>query len=152
MPPGVVAVTRLGFDRLRTVGREQAPFLVRLADGSEVTARAVLDASGTWRTPSVLDASGIPAVGEPEAAAFVDTALPDVLGADWDRYAGRHTLVVGAGHSAANTILALADLALAEPGTQVSWAIRPATPGRAYGGGDADALPALLLAGTGLAS
>ncbi len=138
----VVAVTRLGFDRVRTAGRDTAPFLIRLADRSEILARAVIDASGTWRTPNVLGASGIAAVGEPAAAAFVDAALPDVLGADRDRYAGRHTLVVGAGHSAANTILALADLADAEPGTTVTWAIRAGAPTRAYGGGDADALPA----------
>ena len=33
-----------------------APFLVRLADGEELLARAVIDASGTWRTPNVLGA------------------------------------------------------------------------------------------------
>jgi hypothetical protein len=63
--------------------------------------------------------------------------MPDVLGADRDRFAGRHTLVVGAGHSAANTLLALAEL-----GGQVTWAIRATDAGRSYGGGDADALPA----------
>lgn len=138
----VTAVSRLGYDRVRTAGRERAPFLIRLADGTEILAHAVVDASGTWRTPNVLGASGIPAVGEPDAASFVDAALPDVLGADRDRYAGRHTLVVGAGHSAANTILALADLAAAEPSTTVTWAIRAGAPTRTYGGGDADALPA----------
>jgi cation diffusion facilitator CzcD-associated flavoprotein CzcO len=142
----VVAISRLGLDRVRNTGRDAgrdaAPFVVRLADGGEVLARAVIDASGTWRTPNPLGVSGIPALGEADAARFVDTALPDVLGADRDRYAGRHTLVVGAGHSAANTILALADLALTEPGTSVTWAIRAGTPARAYGGGDADALPA----------
>jgi hypothetical protein len=138
----VVAVSRLGYDRVRTAGREQAPLLVRLADGTDLSARAVIDASGTWQTPNVLGASGIPAVGEIAAARFVDAALPDVLGADRDRFAGRHTLVVGAGHSAANTILALADLARDVPETTVTWAIRAGNPTRAYGGGDADALPA----------
>jgi thioredoxin reductase len=138
----VTGVSRLGFDRVRTAGREQAPFLVQLADGTDILARAVLDASGTWRTPNVLGASGLPAVGEPDAAAFIDSALPNVLGADRDRFAGRHTLVIGAGHSAANTILALADLAAAEPETAVTWAIRAGSPTRTYGGGDADALPA----------
>ena len=45
-------------------------------------------------------------------------------------------------HSAANTLLSLAELAAAEPGTEVTWAIRSASPARTYGGGDADALPA----------
>ena len=114
-----MAISRDGIDRVRTLGRDTAPFLIRLADGSELTARAVIDASGTWPTPNVLGASGLPAHGEADAAAFIDAALPDVLGADRDRYAGRHTLVVGAGHSAANTLLALAQLADEEPGTTV---------------------------------
>ncbi len=105
-------------------------------------ARAVIDASGTWDTPNVLGASGIPAHGETGAAAYVESALPDVLGRDRDRFAGRRTLVVGAGHSAANTLLALAELAQQAPGTSVTWAIRAATPARTYGGEAADALPA----------
>ncbi|WP_433288836.1 FAD-dependent oxidoreductase [Micromonospora sp. CA-244673] len=138
----VEAISRLGLDRLRTAGREQTPFLIRLADGDELLARAVIDASGTWGTPNVLGASGLPARGEKNGAAFLEHALPDVLGADRDRFAGRHTLVVGAGHSAANTLLSLAELAATEPGTEVTWAIRSASPTRTYGGGDADALPA----------
>ncbi|MET8835407.1 FAD-dependent oxidoreductase [Micromonospora sp. NPDC004540] len=138
----VEAISRLGLDRLRTAGREQTPFVIRLADGDELLARAVVDASGTWGTPNVLGASGLPASGEKDAAAFLEHALPDVLGEDRRRFAGRHTLVVGAGHSAANTLLSLAELAAAEPDTAVTWAIRSASPARTYGGGDADALPA----------
>ncbi|MGI5175335.1 NAD(P)-binding domain-containing protein [Dactylosporangium sp. CA-152071] len=138
----VEAVTRLGLDRIRTAGRDQAPFLVRLTDGDDILARAVIDASGTWTTPNVLGASGIPARGERAAAGFVEQALPDVLGTDRDRFAGRRTVVVGAGHSAANTLLSLAELAGQEPGTSVAWAIRAQDPARTYGGGAADALPA----------
>ncbi|WCN84095.1 FAD-dependent oxidoreductase [Micromonospora sp. LH3U1] len=138
----VEAISRLGLDRLRTAGRDTAPFLLRLDDGDELFARAVIDASGTWRTPNVLGASGLPARGEADVTAYLEHALPDVLGADRDRFVGRHTLVVGAGHSAANTLLSLAELAAAEHGTEVTWAIRTASPTRTYGGGDADALPA----------
>lgn len=138
----VAAVTRHGLDRLRTAGRESTPFLIRLADGADVLARAVLDASGTWTTPNVLGASGIPAHGESAAAPFIEHALPDVLGADRARFAGKRTLVVGAGHSAANTVLSLAALAGQAAGTSVVWAIRATSPARAYGGGAADALPA----------
>ncbi|MFE9191870.1 FAD-dependent oxidoreductase [Micromonospora sp. NPDC007208] len=138
----VEAISRLGLDRLRTAGRESTPFLIRLADGQEVLARAVVDASGTWSTPNVLGASGLPARGEHDVAGHLEHALPDVLGADRDRFAGRHTLVVGAGHSAANTLLSLAELAESVPGTDVTWAIRSTSPARTYGGGEADALPA----------
>ncbi|MET8148824.1 FAD-dependent oxidoreductase [Actinoplanes sp. NPDC005259] len=144
----VVAVTRLGLDRLRTAGRDTAPFLIRLATGDDLLARAVIDASGTWDTPNVLGASGIPAHGETAAAPYLEHALPDVLGADRDRFAGKRVLVVGAGYSAANTLLLLADLAEQAPGTQVTWAIRAATPARTYGGGTADALPARGALGT----
>ncbi|NJP88475.1 FAD-dependent oxidoreductase [Nonomuraea sp. FMUSA5-5] len=142
----VTAISRVGYDRVRTNGREQAPFLIRLADGSELHARAVIDASGTYTTPNVLGASGLPAHGEGEAGDLIDHALPDVLGADRDRYAGKHVLVVGAGHSAATTLLALAQL----DGTTITWAIRAGSASRAYGGGDADALPARGALGTRL--
>jgi hypothetical protein len=72
----------------------------------------------------------------------VESALPDVLGADRGRFVGVHTLVVGGGHSAANTLLALAELVASAPGTRVTWAVRGHDADRAYGGQDADALPA----------
>src|ERR671918_653088 len=89
----VEAITRLGFDRVRSAGRESAPFLLRLTGGEEVVARAVIDGSGTWRTPNTLGAYGLLAHGE-------------------------------------------------VPGTQAVWAIRGGNPRRAFGGGEADALPA----------
>jgi thioredoxin reductase len=138
----VVAVTRVGFDRIRTAGREAAPFLVRLADGAELLASAVIDAAGTWRKPNVLGGSGIPARGEFDVADGVAHALPDVLGADRERYAGRRTAVVGAGHSAATTLLDLGELAQDVPGTEVVWVVRGTDQARTYGGGEADELPA----------
>jgi thioredoxin reductase len=146
----VVAISRDGIDRVRTAGREHTPFVVRLADGRDLPARAVIDASGTWATPNVLGVNGLPAHGEPQAAAWIDRALPDVLGADRDRYAGRHTVVVGSGHSAATTLLALAELAQQLPGTRITWAVRAGNPDRAYGGGADDSLPARGALGTGL--
>ncbi|MGW0073060.1 FAD-dependent oxidoreductase, partial [Streptosporangium sandarakinum] len=134
----VTAISRLGYDRVRTAGREEAPFLIRLADGGELQAGAIIDASGTYTSPNVLGASGLPAHGEDAAADAIDHALPDVLGADRHRYEGRRVLVVGAGHSAATTLLALAQL----DDTPIAWAVRAGSAGRAYGGGDADALPA----------
>lgn len=146
----VVAISRDGIDRVRTAGRDQASFVVRLADGTDLAARAVIDASGTWATSNVLGGNGLPAHGEAEAAAWIDQALPDVLGADRDRYAGRHTVVVGSGHSAATTLLGLAELAQQVPGTRITWAVRAANPDRAYGGGADDALPARGALGSGL--
>ncbi|TCC30693.1 NAD(P)-binding domain-containing protein [Kribbella speibonae] len=137
----VTAVTRVGFDRIRTAGREDAPFLVRLSDGTEILASAVIDAAGTWRRPNVLGGSGIPARGEAEAGGIAH-ALPDVLGRDRERFAGRRTAVVGAGHSSATTLLELGELAEQVPGTEVLWVVRGTDQARTYGGGEADELPA----------
>ncbi len=145
----VAAIGRVGVDRVTTAGRDKAPFVVRLADGTDVLAAAVIDASGTWSTPNVLGANGLPAHGEAEAAAMIEGALPDVLRADRHRYTGRHTVVVGAGHSAATTLLALAELAENDPGTRITWATRGGID-RAVGGGDADALPGRGALGTGV--
>ncbi len=126
----VVAVTREGMDRTRTARRESTPFLVRVRDGGELTdvpVRAVIDASGTYRSPNSLASSGLEPLGLPEVADLVSHALPDVLGRERAHFAGRHTTVVGAGHSAANTLLALAQLAREEPGTRVTWLIRNAS-------------------------
>ena len=72
------------------------------------------------------------------------TGLPDVLGADRTRFAGRRVLVVGAGHSAATSLLALAKLQHQAPQTQIVWAVRSATPRPLVGKANpqADELPA----------
>jgi hypothetical protein len=146
----VIAISRVGADRVRTAGRADLPFVVRLADGVEITGSAIIDASGTWRTPNPLGANGLPAHGEHEAADSIDHALPDVLGDARDAHAGKHTIVVGSGHSAANTLLDLARLAEAEPGTRITWAVRGGSAQRAFGGEDADELPARGALGSGL--
>ena len=149
----VVSVTREGFDKVKSAGREKAPFVIRaLRNGStiELTARAVIDSTGTWTHPNPLGAGGLPAVGEPEAAERIFYGIPDVQVTARSRNAGKRTLVVGAGHSAANALIALADLAREAPGTQLVWSVRSPTLARVFGGGDADALPARGALGTAL--
>ena len=58
------------------------------------------------------------------------------------RYAGKRVLVVGSGHSAFNAILDLVALRDSVPATEIVWAIRGGAPGRKYGGGGDDQLPA----------
>jgi thioredoxin reductase len=146
----VVAIARQGFDKVRTLGRESAPYLLRLADGTELTARAVIDASGTWRSANPLGGNGLSAMGEDEAreAGRVFDGMPDVLGSLRSHFAGKTVAVVGAGHSATGTLLALAELGRREPGTVVHWVLRAPDASRSYGGGDADALPARGSIGT----
>jgi thioredoxin reductase len=140
----VLAVTRLGYDKMKTPGREEAPFVLRVehADGDEedVLAKAVIDASGTYQQPNTLGAHGMPALGERALQQCIFYGIPDVLGKDRARYAGRRVLVVGSGHSAFNALLELEALAREEPATQLFWAIRRKEAGQLYGGGESDAL------------
>lgn len=141
----VSAVTRLGYDRMKTAGRSSVPFVV-VVDGPDgevrLPASAVIDASGTWTQPGPLGSGGIPAAGEARHADRIRYAIPDVRGSERRRYAGKRTLVVGGGHSAFNAVLDLAALAAEEPGTEVTWAVRRHEPEKMFGGGDADALSA----------
>lgn len=140
----VLSVTRRGVDKMKTGGREDAPFVLRVrgSDGREeaILARAVIDASGTWTMPNPLGADGVPAIGEGAVAQRIHYGIPDVLGEDRARYAGRRVLVVGSGHSAFNALQDLAELARQEPGTAITWAIRRPALGQVFGGGGDDEL------------
>jgi thioredoxin reductase len=149
----VMSISRAGFDKVKSAGRERAPFVIRVErDGQvrELRAKAVIDATGTWNTPNPVGASGLPAIGERAAADRIFYGIPDVLGTQRGRYAGKKTLVVGAGHSAANTLLSLAELARQEPQTRLAWSVRSPVLTRVFGGGDADALPARGALGSSL--
>jgi thioredoxin reductase len=141
-----VGVARRGWDRVMDAARDAEPLTVRVetAAGEErVTARAVIDASGTWGSPNPLGGDGLPALGERAAADRIHYRLPDLTDpADRARYAGRRTAVAGSGHSALTALVAFAELAEEAPGTQVEWLLRRGEIGTAFGGGDADQLPA----------
>lgn len=142
----VVAVSRKGYDKVKTAGREEAPFELVVCTSSgkaeRYLARAVIDASGTYTTPNPLGASGLPLEGEVEFGERIGYGIPDILGRERARYAGKRTLVIGSGHSAFNSVLDLARLGEEEPGTEVVWAVRRPEPGLVFGGGGADALEA----------
>ncbi|PRA10486.1 flavoprotein [Arthrobacter sp. MYb211] len=145
-----------GLDKGRSAARDESLFLVRVetAEGTtELMARAVIDASGTWETPNPIGRSGLSALGEETARSegLITSPLPDPLGADAQRFAGKRVLVLGAGHSAANTLILLGRLKQQNPETQLLWGLRgQANPVRLYGGGSADELPARGQLGTSL--
>lgn len=142
----VVAVSRRGLDKVKSAGRENAPFelVVESAGGirERYHAKAVIDASGTYTTPNPLGASGLPVEGEAELREHINYGIPAVLQRDRARYAGKRTLVVGSGHSAFNAVLDLAELARQAPATEVAWAVRRSDVGLMFGGGGRDALAA----------
>ena len=141
----VTGVSRKGRDRLVDAGRGGQPFTVHVTgqDGHErkLDARAVIDASGTWRQPNPAGADGLPALGERAAAGegLVRYQIPDFAAPG--PFAGRHTIVLGAGHSAATAVIELARIARANPGTRVTWALRRATASAATAGSATDELP-----------
>jgi thioredoxin reductase len=142
----VVGVARRGRDRVVDAGRDSEPLTVhvRSADGEErITARAVIDASGTWETPNPLGGDGLPAVGERAAADRISYRVPDLTDAAVRaRYAGKHVVIAGSGHSALTALVAFADLAEQESATRITWLLRRGAVGSTFGGGDADQLPA----------
>ncbi|WP_326797258.1 NAD(P)-binding domain-containing protein [Streptomyces sp. NBC_01808] len=143
----VTGVARAGRDRVVDTDRDAQFFTVHVAraDGAEerILVRAVIDASGTWSTPSPLGANGLPALGERAAADLITYRIPDLTDpAVRARYAGRATAVVGSGASAFTTLAALAGLAGEAPGTHTLWILRRGIGTNTYGGGEADQLPA----------
>ncbi|MGW0943519.1 NAD(P)-binding domain-containing protein [Streptomyces sp. NPDC002623] len=145
----VTGVSRSGRDRIVDADRETRPFVVHVeyADGREerIFARAVIDASGTWSTPSPAGADGLPALGEKAAADRITYRVPDLNDpAVRARHAGRRTAVVGSGASAFTALAYLADLAKTDDGkaTKAVWVLRRGISGATFGGGSADRLPA----------
>ena len=99
----------------------------------------MIDASGTWRQPNPAGADGLPALGERAAADLIRYQVPDFAAPE--PFAGRHTVVVGSGHSAATAVIELARIAAAYPGTAITWVLRRGVTGATFGGGTADQLP-----------
>ena len=141
----VLSVGRKGLDKMKTADRDQRPFIVTVVQDQEVVqveARAVIDASGTWTSPNPIGSGGIMAQGETEARDKIFYGIPDVLGRDKARYAGKRVLVVGSGHSAINSLLDLHRLKEEFLETEVIWALRRTQMQAVYGGEANDALPA----------
>ena len=137
----VMQIAREGFDKMKTTGREDAPFTITVSTPSgerTLLARAVIDASGTYGVPNPIGASGTAARGEAAAHERIHYGIADVRGKDRARYAGTRVAVVGSGHSAFDVLIDLADL----PGTEITWIVRRPFADTRYGGAENDALPA----------
>jgi thioredoxin reductase len=130
----VLAVGRQGLlkgDAIGDESRGEHPFrlLIRGVDGEENRqADVVIDTTGTYGAANSLGQGGIPAVGEKDCAPFIERHIPDVLERDRATYAGKHTLVIGGGYSAATTIVDLAQLASDTLQTEIAWATRTPAP------------------------
>jgi hypothetical protein len=147
----VIAVARDGHDRMKNGKRESAPFLIvtETPNGPRrFKARAVIDASGSWTSPNPLGAGGVLADGEEAHQNHIRYGMPDVLGRDRSRFAGKRTLVVGSGHSAIGSVLGLVELASEDENTSAAWAVRQKDPRKLWGGGKTDEIAARGALGT----
>lgn len=125
----VLAVGRSGCWKGDLTGsaRRDSPFrlLIRTEKGEEtLECDFVLDCSGTYPNHNWLGSGGVPCPGETRNEERIVWTLPDVLGRDRNTFAGKRTLVVGSGFSAATTVVGLARLALDDPATSVVWVTR----------------------------
>jgi hypothetical protein len=127
----VVSVVRKAFHKTDLPGdprRRDSEFRLLLAQAdrseSETTAQIVIDTSGVFGNSNWMGQGGAPALGERALRTEIEYGVPDVLGIERHRYADKHTLVVGGGHSAATTIVALAELARENADTRATWVVR----------------------------
>ncbi|MEK4486330.1 NAD(P)-binding domain-containing protein [Psychrobacillus sp. FSL H8-0484] len=138
----VTAVSKKGLDKMKNSNRKDAPFVLYLEQQGEtrrMEVKAVIDATGTWSHPSPVNADNSWTKAEKELNKHIYYGIPDLTGAERERYMGKRVAVVGSGHSAINTILELSQL-----GQQVEiyWIMRKENVEDAYGGQEKDALQA----------
>ncbi|MCG8469256.1 MAG: hypothetical protein MJB57_13785, partial [Gemmatimonadetes bacterium] len=111
--------------------RADQPFRIlydRSGAEREAYASCVLDCTGSYSRPNWAGPGGAPARGERAARDAIAYHLPDLLGRDRGRYAGRRTLLLGGGHSAGTAALWLAELADQSGDTTFTWASRSESP------------------------
>ncbi len=103
--------------------RGETAFRLLVSDQNKeriVQADVVLDCSGTYGQPNRLGHGGIPAPGEGRHSDRIFNGVPDVAGAQRERYRDERVLVVGAGHSGATVVTDLARL----PAKEIHWLLR----------------------------
>ena len=141
----VLTIGRKGLDKMKTKGREERPFSLKVIKDDNVAyyeARAVLDATGTWNQPNPIGSGGIFAQGELESNDKIYYGIPDVKGDYLERYKNKNIVVVGGGHSAINVLLDLSEVQKKYPHTRLNWILRKENLESVYGGKKEDALAA----------
>lgn len=141
----VLSVGRKGMDKMKTKGREEKPFLIKVKEKGQVKyyeSKAIIDSSGTWNQPNPIGSGGVFAEGEQELDTHIFYGIPNVKADYLERYKNKNILVVGSGHSAINALLDLSEVQEEHPNTTLNWVLRKPDITQVYGGQDADALEA----------
>lgn len=142
----VIGISRKGQDKMKTMGRDNLPFVLHTENGQQKTvaieAKAIIDATGTWGQLNPVHAAGIWTQEETLLNDHIFYGIPDLLGKDRERFNGKRVAVVGGGHSAINSILDLAQLDKEGHQTEILWILRKNKVNDVYGGEEKDALEA----------
>merc|ERR1719150_3510746 len=144
----VVSVARGALNKMESIGgadfrmptnkpladkfRQDTPFDILVsADGVERVEEGfnfVVDCTGFYKKDQAnwVGKGGVPALGERSlrSSGRIWNTVPDILGKDRARFAGKRTMLVGSGMSAATTVRFTTDLAKEAPGTELLWLVR----------------------------
>lgn len=140
----VVGISRQLNDKMKTKNRADQSFIIYIEQENDIRvieARAVIDATGTWGNPNPANSTGVWLQNEKALAAHIEYGIPDI-NTNAKRYANKKIAVIGGGHSAINTLLALTELQEKNPATKLVWIMRKKSVEEAYGGEEKDALAA----------
>lgn len=140
----VTGVTRKGIDKLKSANRDNVPFQLYVEVNGEskvFEAKAVIDASGTWKNPNPALSNGIWTKAERSLKDRIYYGIPNVNALE-NRYKNKNVLVVGSGHSAINVLLEIAELKEKYANTSITWILRKNNLHEVYGGQENDALQA----------
>ena len=118
--------------------RADFPFRILLREQFGIekmkTADVVIDTTGTYGNHNWAGQGGIPAVGELALEGHIEYGVVDLLGAEREQYAGQHVLLIGAGYSAATSVVSLAELARSHPETHILWITQGAARSQKHSG------------------
>lgn len=140
----VVGISRQFNDKMKTKNRADQSFIIYIEQENDIRvieARAVIDATGTWGNPNPANSTGVWLKNEKALADHIEYGIPNII-TKAKRYANKKIGVIGGGHSAINTLLALAELQEENPATKLVWIMRKKSVEEAYGGEEKDALAA----------
>lgn len=140
----VVGISRQFNDKMKTKSRVEQSFIIYFEQENNIhiiEARAVIDATGTWGNPNPANSTGVWLQNEKALANHIEYGIPEI-NTNAKRYANKKIAVIGGGHSAINTLLAIAELQEENPATKLVWIMRKKSVEEAYGGEGKDALAA----------
>ncbi|UNT53576.1 FAD-dependent oxidoreductase [Lysinibacillus capsici] len=140
----VVGISRQLNDKMKSKNRFNQSFNIYVEKEDDIDiieAKAVIDATGTWGNPNPANSTGVWLKNEKALADHIEYGIPDI-NTNPMRYANKNIAVIGGGHSAINTLLALAELQKDNPSTKLVWIMRKRSVEEAYGGEEKDALAA----------